>query len=405
MTRIASIVAALLCLLATPALAKISAGTVRIAVLNDMSGIYSDFQGPGSLLAAQMAVEDFGGKVAGMPVAVIAADHQNKPDVGVSIARQWLDSDGVDAIVDVPNSAIALAVNDIVREHNSVFLVVGGGTDALTGEKCSPNTVHWVYDTWADANAMARAGVRAGAKTWYFLTADYAFGYALEKQGMRAVTEEGGKVLGSIHVPLGAQDVSSFILQAQASKADAVALASAGGDVTNAIRTAKEFGLMKGGQKIVALIFQINNVEALGTDTAQGILTVNPFYWNLNDDTRSFAKRFQARDRKHAVPNEMHAGVYSAVTHYLKALQALAGKADGASVVKKMKEMPTDDPLFGKGYVRIDGRKMHPMYLLQVKSPSESKGPWDYYKVLASIPAEEAFRPLAEGHCPLVNAQ
>ena len=386
----------------TPALADTPTGAVRIGILNDMSGIYSDFQGPGSVVAAQMAVEDFGGKVNGLPIEIIGADHQNKADIGLAIARQWLDKDGVDAIVDVPNSAIALAVNDVVRDHNAVFLVTGGGTDLLTGEKCSPNTVHWVYDTWADANSIARAVSRRGAKTWFFLTADYAFGYALEKQAIRAVEQEGGKVLGTVRHPLGAQDFSSFVLQAQASKAAAVGLASAGGDVTNAIKTAKEFGLIQGGQKVVALIFQINNVQALGLETAQGILTVNPFYWDLNDATRAFTKRFRERDRKHAVPNEMHAGVYSAVTHYLKALQAVGSAKDGAAVVKKMKETPTKDPLFGEGYVRPDGRKIHPMYLLEVKTPQESRGEWDYYKIVATIPGEEAFRPLAEGNCPLV---
>ncbi len=393
--------AALVCALAVPAAAQ-STGAVRIGILNDMSGIYSDFQGPGSVVAAQMAVEDFGGKVNGQPIEVIGADHQNKTDVGVSIAREWLDKGGVNAIVDVPNSAIALAVNDIVRQHNSVFLVTGGGTDLLTGEKCSPNTVQWVYDTWADANSIARLGVRSGGKSWFFITADYAFGYALEKQAMRAVTEEGGTVVGSVRVPLGAMDVSSFILQAQASKADVIALASAGGDVTNAIKTAKEFGVMSGGQKMVALIFQIENVQSLGLETAQGIETVNPFYWDMNERTRAFSTRFRERDRKHAVPNEMHAGVYSAVIHYLKAVQAVGSAADGAAVVKKMKELPTSDPLYGEGTVREDGRKMHPMYLIRVKSPAESKGEWDYYKIRTSIPAEEAFRPLSEGNCPLV---
>ncbi|CAA7626746.1 Extracellular ligand-binding receptor [Candidatus Terasakiella magnetica] len=394
---------ALICGAVQPAAAEFTGGVIKIGVLNDMSGIYSDFQGPGSVIAAQMAVEDFGGKVNGTSVEVLAADHQNKPDVGMAIARQWLDKDGVDVIMDLPNSAIALAVNEVVREKNSVFIGIGAGTDLLTGEKCSPNTVHWVYDTWADANSLARAASRAGAKSWYFVTADYAFGYAVEKQAIRAVEQEGGKVLGSVRHPLGTMDFSSFVLQAQASKAQAIGIASAGGDVTSVIKQAKEFGITQGGQKLVALIFQINSVQALGLETTQGLLTVSPFYWDQNAETRAFAKRFQERHKKHAVPNEMHAGMYSAVTHYLKSLQALGSDGDGRAVVAKMKELRTKDQLFGEGYVREDGRKMHPMHLIEVKTPAESKGEWDYFKILSTIPAEESFRPLAEGNCPMIK--
>lgn len=401
--RLLAAFAALACASAAPASAEFTGGAIKIGVLNDMSGVFSDFQGPGSVIAAQMAVEDFGGKVNGVPVQVIAADHQNKPDIGLAIARQWLDKDGVDAIFDVPNSAIALAINDVVRDKNSVFMVAGGGADQLTGEKCSANTVHWVYDTWSYANSIGRAVVRQGGKDWFFITADYAFGHAMEKQGARSVEAEGGKVVGAVRHPLGNMDFSSFLLQAQASKASAIGLANAGGDTVTSIKQAVEFGIANGGQKLVAMIFQINSVHALGLETAKGLLTVNPFYWDANDGTRAFSRRYQARHGKKAMPNEMQAGIYSAVLHYLKALQALGADGDGKAVVEKMKATRTNDPIFGDGYIREDGRKMHPMYLLEVKSPAESKGEWDYLKVVREIPAEEAFRPLAEGNCPLVK--
>jgi branched-chain amino acid transport system substrate-binding protein len=374
---------------------------VRIGVLNDQTSVYADFQGKGSVLAAQMAVEDYGGKAAGRKVEVVFADHQNKPDVGSVIARKWLDQDGVDAILDVPNSAVALAVSEIVRQKNKVLIGSGAGTSELTGSKCSPNTVHWTYDTWAYGHSLAKAVVQRGGKTWFFITADYAFGHDLERQATDQLSKDGGKVVGGVRTPLGTPDFSSFLLQAQASGAQVVALAVAGGDTTNSLKQAAEFGL-PAKQSMVSLIFTLNNVPALGLKASQGVLTVNPFYWDMNEDTRAFSRRFQKRAHNGAMPNDMQAGVYAAVLHFLKAVDKVGGASDGKAVVAAMKAMPTDDPLFGKGRIREDGRKMHPMYLLQVKSPEESKGDWDFYKVISTIPADEAFRPMSEGNCPLV---
>jgi branched-chain amino acid transport system substrate-binding protein len=374
---------------------------IRVGVMNDQSSVYADFQGKGSVLAAQMAVEDYGGKAAGRKVEVVFADHQNKPDVGSAIARKWLDQDGVDLIVDLPNSAVALAVNEVVRQKNKVMIGSGAGTSELTGSKCSPNTVHWTYDTWAYGHSLARAVVQRGGKTWFFITADYAFGHDLERQATDQLTKDGGKVVGGVRTPLGTPDFSSFLLQAQASGAQVVALAVAGGDTTNSLKQAAEFGLTA-KQRLVSLIFTLNNVPALGLKASQGVLTVNPFYWDMNDGTRAFSRRFQKRAHNNAMPNDMQAGVYSAVLHFLKAVDKVGGASDGKAVVAAMKAMPTDDPLFGKGRIREDGRKLHPMYLLQVKSPEESKGDWDFYKVISTIPAEQAFRPMSEGNCPLV---
>jgi branched-chain amino acid transport system substrate-binding protein len=375
---------------------------LRIGVLNDMSGVYSDDQGPGSLLAAQMAVEDFGGRAAGRKVEVVSGDHQNKTDIGAQIARGWLDNDGVQMIVDLPNSAIALAVGDIVRDRNKVMIGSGAGTSALTGAKCSPNTVHWTYDTWAYGHGLARAVIQQGVKSVYFITADYAFGQDLEKQFSDEAVKQGAKVLGSARHPLGLSDFSSLILQAQSSGADAVAFANAGGDTTNSLKQAREFGLAP-KQKLLALIMGQNTVRALGLAASQGTLLVVPFYWDTNESTRAFAHRFEARHPKHLMPNDMHAGVYAGVLHYLKAVDKAGDPNDGKAVVAAMKAMPTDDPLFGKGTIRADGRKIHPMYLFEVKSPAESKGPWDYYKLVSTIPPEQAFRPLNEGGCPLVT--
>jgi branched-chain amino acid transport system substrate-binding protein len=374
---------------------------IRIGVMNDQSSVYADFQGKGSVLAAQMAVEDYGGKAAGRKIEVISADHQNKPDVGSVIARRWLDEDGVDLIVDVPNSAVALAVSEIVRQKNKVLIGSGAGTSELTGSKCSPNTVHWTYDTWAYGHSLAKAVVQRGGKSWFFITADYAFGHDLEKQATEQVLRDGGKVVGGVRTPLGTPDFSSFLLQAQASGAQVIALAVAGGDTTNSLKQAAEFGL-PAKQRMVSLIFTLNNVPALGLKASQGVLTVNPFYWDMNEGTRAFSRRFQSRAHNHAMPNDMQAGVYSAVLHYLKAVDKVGAATDGKAVVAAMKAMPTDDPLFGKGRIREDGRKLHPMYLLQVKSPEESRGDWDFYKVIATIPADQAFRPMSEGNCPLV---
>jgi len=396
-TRLTAVIAALV---AMPAYAE-SNGLLRIGVLNDMSSVYADFQGPGSVIAAQMAIEDFA-KQSKRKVEVVSADHQNKPDVGAGIARRWLDVEGVDMIVDLPNSAVALAVGEIVREKNKVAIGSGAGTALLTGAKCSPNFVHWTYDTWANGHALARGVLEAGGKTWFFVTADYAFGQDLEKQASDEVRESGGKIIGNVRHPLGASDFSSYLLQAQASGAEVVALANAGGDTTNSVKQAAEFKI-GAKQKIVSLIFDLQSVPALGLNTAQGLVGINAFYWDMNDQTRAWSKRFQERHPKKMMPNHMHAGVYAAVLHYLKAVDKVGSPSDGAAVVAAMKAMPTDDPLFGKGTIRADGRKIHPMYLLQVKTPTESKSEWDVFKVIGTIPADKAFRPLNEGGCPLVK--
>ena len=390
-------------LIAAPAAqAQVSDGVIKIGVLTDMSSLYADLSGQGSVIAARMAVEDFGAAKKGMKVEIVSADHQNKADVGSGIARQWLDTDKVDVIVDTPNSGVALAVTQIVKEKGKAFLVSGAASSDLTGKACSPNTIHWTYDTWALANGTGSAIVKTGGDSWFFITADYAFGHALERDTEAVVLKNGGKVLGKVRHPLNTADFSSFLLQAQSSKAKIIGLANAGGDTTNAIKQAAEFGIVKGGQNLAGLLVFITDVHALGLQTAQGLIFTEAFYWDLNDKTRAFAKRFAELDRG-IHPTMVHAGVYSAVTHYLKAVEALKSDADGKAVVAKMKELPTDDKLFGKGTVREDGRKIHPMYLVEVKTPTESKGPWDYYKVRATIPADQAFRPLSEGGCPLVN--
>jgi branched-chain amino acid transport system substrate-binding protein len=394
--------AALALAVAGPARADFTGGKVRIGVLNDQSSLYADITGQGSVVAARMAVEDFGGKVKGAPIEVVFADHQNKPDVGSNIARQWYDTEGVDVIVDVPTSSVALAINEVTREKNKVFLVSGAATSDLTGAKCSPNTVHWTYDTWALANGTGSAIVQTGGDSWFFLTADYAFGHALERDTAAVVTKNGGKVLGSVRHPLNNPDFSSYLLQAQASKAKIIGLANAGGDTINSIKQAAEFGIVAGGQNLAGLLVFITDVHGLGLPIAQGLILTESFYWDLNENTRAFAKRFGER-MNGRVPTMVQAGVYASILHYLKALEALGSDGDGKAVVDKMKAIPTDDPLFGKGEIRKDGRKLHPMYLFEVKKPAESKGPWDYYKLKATIPADKAFRPLAEGGCPLVQ--
>jgi len=381
--------------------AEISDGIVKIGVLSDMSSLYSDIGGPGSLVAARMAVEDFGPAKIGMKVEILSADHLNKPDVGSSIARQWYDVDKVDVIVDVPTSSVALAINQITRDKGKAFLVSGAATSDLTGKACSPNTIHWTYDTWMLANGTGNAVVKTGGDSWFFITADYAFGLALERDTEAVVLKSGGKVLGRVRHPLNAQDFSSFLLQAQASKAKIIGLANAGGDTINSIKQAAEFGIVKGGQNLAGLLVFVTDIHGLGLERAQGLILTETFYWDLNDQTRAFAKRFAAATNG-KYPSMVQAGVYSAVTHYLKAVQAL-NDDDGTKVIAKMKELPTDDPLFGKGIVRADGRKLHPAYLFEVKRPSESKGPYDYYKLRATIPADQAFRPMADGGCPLVK--
>jgi len=399
--RIAIVLATVLALGPVAALAQVSDGVIKIGVLNDQSSLYADLAGQGSVVAARMAVEDFGADKKGMKVEIISADHQNKPDVGSAIARQWYDVDKVDVILDVPNSSVALAVNQITRDKGKALLVSGAATADLTGKACSPNTIHWTYDTWALANGTGNAIVKTGGDTWFFITADYAFGHALERDVEAVVIKNGGKVLGKVRHPLNTADFSSFLLQAQASKAKIVGLANAGGDTTNSIKQAAEFGIVKGGQSLAGLLVFITDVHGLGLPTAQGLIFTETFYWDLSDKTRSFAKRFAERD-KGIHPTMIHAGVYSAVLHYLKAVEALKSD-DGTKVIAKMKEMPTDDPLFGKGTIRVDGRKIHPAYLVEVKKPTESKAPWDYYKIRATIPAEQAFRPLDQGECPLVK--
>ena len=381
--------------------AQISDNVIKIGVLSDMSSLYTDLAGAGSVIAAKMAVEDSGIEKRGYKVEIVSADHQNKPDVGSAIARQWYDQDKVDVIVDTPNSGVALAVSQITKDKGKAFLASGPGSSDLTGKACSPNTIHWAYDTWMLANGTGTALTKQGGDTWFFITADYAFGAALERDTSAAVTRNGGKVIGGVKAPLNTQDFSSFLLQAQASKAKVIGLANAGGDTTNSIKQAAEFGITKGGQKLAGLLVFITDIHSLGLPTAQGLTFTETFYWDMNDQTRAFAKRFSAQD-KGIHPTMVHAGVYSSLLHYFKAVEALKSD-DGTKVIAKMKEMPTDDPLFGKGSIRADGRKLHPAYLVQVKTPAESKAPWDYYKIVATIPADQAFRPMDQGDCPLVK--
>jgi branched-chain amino acid transport system substrate-binding protein len=375
---------------------------VKIGVMNDRSGLYADLTGEGSVVAARMAAEDFDVEGKGWTIEFVSADHQNKPDVASTIARTWYDEDGVDVIVDVPTSSAALAVNQITREKDKVFLVSGAATSDLTGSQCSPNTIHWTYDTWALANGTGKAMVEAGGKTWFFLTADYAFGHALERDTGAAVKAAGGEVLGAVRTPFPGQDFSSFLLQAQASGADVIGLANAGGDTINSIKQASEFGIVQAGQNLAGLLVFITDVNALGLQTAQGLVLTSAFYWDRNDDTRAWAQRF-AENHNGNMPTMIHAGVYSALMHYFKALEELGSAEDSKAVVEQMKAMPTSDQLLGEGEVRADGRKIHKMYLFEVKSPEESEGAWDYYKLVNEIPADQAFRPIEEGGCELVQ--
>ncbi len=397
----ALVAAAALALSAGAAHAQISGNVVKIGILNDQSSLYADLSGQGSVIAARMAVDDFKAKDKGLNVEIIFADHQNKADVGSQIANKWYDSEGVDVIVDTPNSGVALAVNQITKDKGKVFINSGAATSDLTGKACSPNTVHWTYDTWMLANGTGKAIVKTGGDTWFFITADYAFGHALERDTEAVVVKNGGKVVGKVRAPINTQDFSSFLLQAQASKAKIIGLANAGGDTINSIKQASEFGIVKGGQSLAGLLVFITDVHGLGLEKAQGLIFTETFYWDLNDQTRAWSKRFAAANGG-KYPSMVQAGVYAGVLHYLKAVEALKSD-DGTKVVAKMKEMPTDDPLFGKGSIRADGRKIHPAYLVEVKKPSESKGPYDYYKIRSTIPANEAFRPLTEGDCPLVK--
>ncbi len=392
--------AAVGCLVAAAAQAQISDDVVKIGVLTDMSSLYADIGGKGSVVAAEMAVKDFGGKVAGKPIEVVSADHLNKPDVGANIARQWIDQDHVDAIVDVPTSSVALAVQDVTKEKDRVFLISGAASSDLTGKSCSPTGVHWTYDTYALAHGTGSALVKQGGDTWFFITADYAFGHALERDTSAVVKAAGGKVLGAVRAPLNTPDFSSFLLQAQASKAKIIGLANAGGDTINSIKQGAEFGIVQGGQRFAGLLVFISDVHSLGLQTAQGLVLTSAFYWDQNDATRAWAKRFMAETNK--VPTMVQAGVYGAVTHYLKAIAA-AKTDEGKAVVAKMREIPINDFMTHNGKLREDGRVMRDIYLFQVKSPAESKYPYDYYKQLAVIPADQAFRPLSESECPLVK--
>ncbi len=375
----------------------------KIGVLNDQSGVYSDDQGIGSVIAAQLAVEDYAKKL-GVDAEIVTGDHQNKVDIGTAIARGWYENGGVDVVMDLPNSAIALGVNTLAKDLNKIMIGSGAGTATLTGSACTPNTIHWTYDTWELGHSIARAVYQRGGKKWFFITADYVFGKDLEANASEEVKALGGEVVGLVRAPLGTSDYSSFLVQAQAAKPDVIALAVAGGDLTNAIKQAAEFG-MTGKYKMPSFVFNPNNARAVGLQTAQGILAVNPWYWDSNDANRAFSKRYAERHPRKMMPNDMQAGMYSATVHYLKAVAALKSAKDGRAVVAKMKEMPTDDPLFGKGTIRADGRKIHPVTLFEVKKPSESKSEWDNFKTLAQVPGEQAFRPLNAGGCPLVKKQ
>jgi branched-chain amino acid transport system substrate-binding protein len=400
--RYAGFSALLLTLSLTSAVA-VAQESVKIGVMNDQSSIYADLSGLGGVEAAKMAIEDFGGKVLGRPIEFISADHQNKPDVAANLANRWYDVDNVDVIVDVPNSAAVLAIQEIARQKKKLVMVSTGGTSEFTGAKCSPYGAHWTYDTYALAAGTARALVQEKAMKWYFITAEYAFGQALQRDTTKFVTEAGGTVVGSSTHPFPNQDFSSYLLSADSSKADVVALANAGGDTINAIKQAREFNLFKQGNKrLVALLMFISDVNSLGLNTAQGIVLTTGFYWDLNDETRAWSKRFF--ERRKSMPTMTHAGVYSAVTHYLKAVQA-AGTKDSLTVMKKMRDTPVNDFFAKNGVLRADGRMVHDMYLVQVKTPAESKYPWDYYKVLRTIPGEQAFRPLKDGGCPLAAAK
>jgi branched-chain amino acid transport system substrate-binding protein len=378
--------------------------TVKIGALSDQSGLYADLGGPGSTLAAQMAVEDSGLAAKGWKIDIISGDHQNKPDIGTAIARQWFDVDKVDVIVDVPNSGVALAVNNVIKEKNGVYINSGAATSDLTNAQCSPNTVHWTYDTYMLAHTTGQALVKAGGDTWFFLTADYAFGAALERDTAAVVLANGGKVVGGVKHPLNTPDFSSFLLQAQSSKAKIIGLANAGGDTNNTIKQAAEFGVTKGGQKLAALLLFLTDVKAIGLETAQGLNFTETFYWDMNDQTRAFSKRFAARMKNGAPPTMVQAGVYAGLRHYFKALEALGGNPhDGVKVVEKMKSIPTEDDLFGKGEIQPNGRTIHNAYLFEVKTPSESKSPWDFYKLVGTVSGDQAFTPLSESKCALLK--
>ncbi len=399
MKHASALVLGLTLLISGTASAAYTDNVIRIGVLNDQSGLYVDIMGHGSVIAAKMAVEDFGGKIGDTPIEIISADNQNKADVGAAIARQWYDTQGVDLIAEITNSSVALAVVEIAKQKNKVAIVSGSNTNRLTGDACTANHVHWALDNYALANATATAVVKQGGTSWFFITADYAFGHDMEKQAGDIVKRMGGTVIGSVRAPLNSPDFASYLLQAQRSGAKVIGLANATADFTNAVKQGKEFGILEGGQQFAGLTVYLTDIDALGLAAAQGTLLSVPFYWDLNDRTRAFSKRFFERHGK--MPTAFQASVYSQVTHYLKAVKALGSDDDGRAVVAKMKELPTDDDAYGQGSIRVDGRKLHPMYLFQVKPPQESKGRWDYYKLVATIPVEEAWKPL-DPACNLV---
>lgn len=397
-------VAASLCA-AAPASAQpkggISDDIVKIGLLLDMSGLYADVTGRGSAAAAQMAIDDFGGKVLGKKIELVVVDHQNKADIAANKAREWFDQDKVDAILDVAASAPALAVLDVAKQKNKIVVFSGPGTERITNDLCTPVSVHYAYDTYALANTTAKAMVQRGGKSWFFLTADYAFGHTLQQSATTVVTEAGGQVLGAARHPINTSDFASYLLQAQASRAQVVGLANAGGDTVNAIKAAAEFGLTRNGtQKLAGLLLYINDIHAIGLKTAQGLVLTEAFYWDMNDATRAWSRKYFDKVKK--MPNMSQAGVYSSVTHYLKAVQA-AGTDDTAAVMKQMKSMPINDFFAKNGRIREDGQMVHDMYLFEVKKPEESKYPWDYYKLLATVPGDQAFMPAAKSQCPLLK--
>ena len=385
---------------ALPATAQVSDDVVRLAVMADMSGVFADQQGPGDVVAARLAIEDFGGKVLGKPIELLDGDMQNKTDVGLTLARKWFDTDKVDVILGLGNSAVAIGVQSIAREKNRITIATSAGTTELTGRACTPVSFHWVYDTYSLASATGTAVTKAGGDSWYFLTADYAFGHALEKDAAAIVKKLGGKVVGTARPPLNTADFSSFLLQAQASRAKVIGLANAGNDLINAIKQGAEFGIVRGGQTFAGLLVSLTNIHALGLKDAQGLRFTEAFYWDQNDATRAFSKRFQARHGK--PPTMMQAGIYSAATHYLKAVRD-AGTDETAKVAAAMRKLPIEDFMTDGARIREDGRVMRAMYLLEAKKPEESTGEWDLMKVVATIPAEDAVRPLAESECPLVK--
>jgi branched-chain amino acid transport system substrate-binding protein len=388
-------------LVATPAYAQISDDVVKIGIMNDQSGVYEDITGMKAVEAAKMAVEDFGGTVLGKKIEIVTANHQNKTDVATAIGRKWIETEQVDAIADVTGSGIALAVNELLRDKNRVMIAASAATSDLTGKACSPTSVQFSYDTYALAKSTGTETLKQGGDTWFFITADYAFGQALERDTTKFVEQGGGKVLGSVRAPLGTTDYSSFLLQAQSSKAKIVGLATAGGDTINAIKQASEFGIQRGGQRLGGLLIYINDVEALGLNAAQGLVLTTSFYWDLNDETRAWTKRFLDRTGGQRPPNMLQAGLYSGVLHYLQAVKA-AGTDEAKAVSKKMRELPVNDFYNKNVELREDGRVLHDMYLVQVKSPQESKYKFDDYKVLSKLPGKDAYRPMSEGGCPFV---